>query len=143
MSDAEMNIENQDALAAMLEGRSDEEISAFVKELGIDTLLEQVSSAISERFDGEKAAGQSAVIQWDVTDDDGLHSFHIIVADGKCETAMGPGESPRVTLGFGVPAFVKFLSGKLDGMQAFMGGQLKLTGDMMFAQTMQTWFPTS
>ena len=27
-----------------------------------------------------------------------------------------------------------------DGMQAFMSGKLKLGGDIMLAQTMQTWF---
>lgn len=137
------DIASQEALAELLDGRTDDEISAFVAELGLDTLLEQVSSAIAERFDPEKAAGQSAVVQWDVTDAEGTHSFHITVADGTCTSAMGPGESPRVTLGFNVPSFLKFIAGKLDGMQAFMGGQLKLTGDMMFAQTMQAWFPTS
>jgi putative sterol carrier protein len=54
--------------------------------------------------------------------------------------AKGAGESPRVTLGLALADFVRFVSGKLDGMQAFMAGKLKLTGDMFFAQTMQTWF---
>ena len=88
--------------------------------------------------------GQSAVVQWDVTDSSGgLHSFHFAVDNGVCTAAVGAADSPRVTLGFGVPAFLKFLAGQLDGMQAFMGGQLKLTGDMMFAQTMQAWFPNT
>ncbi len=142
MSDAP-DISSQEALAELLEGRTDDEIAAFVAEMGIDTLLEQVSGAIAERFDPTKAAGQSAVIQWDVTDADGTHSFHITVADGTCTAAMGAGEAPRVTLGFTVANFLKFIAGKLEGMQAFMGGQLKLSGDMMFAQTMQAWFPTS
>jgi putative sterol carrier protein len=45
-----------------------------------------------------------------------------------------------VTLGMALPDFLRFITGKLDGMQAFMSGKLKLAGDMMFAQTMQTWF---
>src|SRR5207302_292598 len=32
------------------------------------------------------------------------------------------------------------IEGKPDGMQAFMTGKLKLSGDMMFAQSMQAWF---
>jgi putative sterol carrier protein len=35
---------------------------------------------------------------------------------------------------------LRLVSGKLNGMQAFFAGKLKLTGDMMFAQTMQGWF---
>jgi putative sterol carrier protein len=69
-------------------------------------------------------------------------SFHIDIADGSCSSAIGAAESPRVTLGFELPNFIKFIAGKLDGMQAFMGGQLKLTGDMMYAQQMQTFFDT-
>ena len=39
-----------------------------------------------------------------------------------------------------LPDFLRFLTGQLDGMQAFMTGKLKLSGDMMFAQSMQAWF---
>ena len=50
----------------------------------------------------------------------------------------------RANVGFGLPREdgrpVRFMAGQLDGMQAFMTGKLKLSGDMMFAQTMQAWF---
>jgi putative sterol carrier protein len=45
-----------------------------------------------------------------------------------------------VTLALAFPDFLRLVSNKLDGMQAFFSGKLKLTGDMMFAQTMQGWF---
>jgi putative sterol carrier protein len=62
------------------------------------------------------------------------------VADGTCTVAQGNAEPARVTLGMTLPDFLRFLTGKLDGMQAFMTGKLKLSGDMMFAQSMQAWF---
>jgi putative sterol carrier protein len=62
------------------------------------------------------------------------------VAGGKCEVVKGAAGPARVTLALAFPDFLRLVSNKLDGMQAFFSGKLKLTGDMMFAQTMQGWF---
>ena len=45
-----------------------------------------------------------------------------------------------MTLGQSLPDFLRFIAGELDGMQAFMSGKLRLSGDLMFAQNMQRWF---
>jgi putative sterol carrier protein len=140
MADETPDISDRDGLAALIEGLSDEEIETAVKVLGADEVIAQVADAIPAQFNADNASGQSAVFQWDVTVDGEIKSFHVSVADGTCTSAIGPAESPRVTLGFTLANFMKFIAGKLDGMQAFMGGQMKLTGDMMFAQQMQTWF---
>ena len=57
-----------------------------------------------------------------------------------CDVTSGAADAPKVTLGMSLPNFMRFIAGKLDGMQAFMSGQLKLGGDMMFATMMQAWF---
>jgi putative sterol carrier protein len=36
--------------------------------------------------------------------------------------------------------FLRLIAGKLNGMQAFMTGKLKVSGDLFFAQTFQGWF---
>ena len=91
----------------------------------------------------EKAGTENAVIQYDVAAPDGVHTFQLKVAAGKCEVAKGATGAPRVTLALSFPDFLRLVSGKLNGMQAFFAGKLKLTGDMMFAQTMQGWFNAS
>jgi putative sterol carrier protein len=133
---------NPEALGQLLEGRSDEEINQFVEAAGVDTVLTQVFDAMKERFAPEKAAGQSAVVQWDVNAPDGTHTFQFKVADGGASWSQGTGEAARVTLAFSLADFLRFVAGQLDGMQAFMGGKLRLSGDMMFATTLQTWFNT-
>ena len=52
----------------------------------------------------------------------------------------GAPESARVTLSLSAPDFLRLVTGKLNGQTAFFQGKLKLSGDMMFAQTMQGWF---
>lgn len=127
-------------LAAILDGRTDDEVNEVVTAVGVDDVLGQISAAMVERFQADKAAGQSAVIQWDITAPDGVHTFHITVNHGTCTATPGAGESPRVTLGLSLADFLRFIAGQLEGTQAFMSGKLKLSGDMMFAQSMQSWF---
>jgi putative sterol carrier protein len=133
-------IGSREELAALIEGKSDDEINTGVAALGVDKVLGQVLDGMVEAFQADKAAGQSAVIGWDVTAPDGTHSFQLDIADGTCTANQGSDKAARVTMGMALPDFLRFMSGQLDGMQAFMTGKLKLTGDMMFAQSMQAWF---
>ena len=133
---------NPELLAQLLEGRSDEEINAFATAAGVDTVLAQVFDAMKERLDPQKSAGQSAVVQWDVNAPDGTHSYQFKVENGSGSWTQGTSDTPRVTLTFSLADFLRFVAGQLDGMQAFMGGKLRLAGDMMFATTLQTWFNT-
>jgi putative sterol carrier protein len=134
------DIGSRDELAAMIEGKSDDEINAGVAERGTEKVLSQIFDYMAGRFQPERAGNQSAVIGWDITSPEGTHSYQFNVADGACTVVQGNPEPARVTLGMALPDFLRFLTGKLDGMQAFMTGKLKLTGDMMFAQSMQAWF---
>jgi putative sterol carrier protein len=133
---------NPEALAQLLEGRPDEEINQFVEAAGVDTVLAQVFDAMKERLDPQKAAGQTAVVQWDIKAPDGTHNYQFKVDNGSGSWTQGTPDAARVTLTFGLPDFLRFVAGQLDGMQAFMGGKLQLAGDMMFATTLQTWFNT-
>lgn len=140
MSD-QMNVNDRGALAQLLEGRSDEEINEFVGVAGVDTVLGQVFEGMRQAFVPERAAGQSAVVQWDVNTGEGTKSWTVRIADGQCSVTQGTAESPRLTLTwFTIGDFLRFVAGQLDGMQAFMSGKLRLAGDMLFAQTMQNWF---
>jgi len=130
------------ALAELVEGHSDDEITKAAEELGIDTLLDQVFAGMEQAFRPEKAAGQNAVVQWDVNAPEGTRSRTVRIADDTCKVEPGAAETPRLTLTLELPDFLRFVAGQLDGMQAFMSGKLKLGGDIMLAQTMQAWFAT-
>jgi len=130
----------REELAATLEGRSDEEITQGVLAQGADTVLQQIFAGMCEAFLADKAGSQSAVIQYDVNVGGTVHSYQLKIAGGKCELVKGAAGPARVTLTLQSPDFLRLVTGKLNGMQAFMTGKLKLTGDMMFAQVMQGWF---
>ena len=136
------DIGSREELATLIEGKSDEEINAGVAERGTDKVLGQIFEFMAAQFQPDRAVGQSAVIGWDITAPEATHSYQLKVADGTCSVNQGTGEAARVTLGMALPDFLRFVTGQLDGMQAFMTGKLKLSGDMMFAQSMQAWFRT-
>ena len=128
------------ALVELVEGHSDDEIVEAAEQLGVDTLLDQVFEGMQQAFQPDKAAGQSAVVQWTVDAPDGTRSRTVHIVDGTCKIEPGAADNPRLTLTLTLADFLRFVSGQLDGMQAFMSGKLKLGGDIMLAQTMQAWF---
>ena len=123
----------------MIEGKSDEEILTSVKG-NEGALLDGIFDGMKNAFDPSKAAGQSAIVQYDLETPGGLVSYQIKVDDGTCTVEKSAGGEARVTLGLSMPNFVRLIAGQLDGMAAFTSGQLKISGDMMFTQTMTGWF---
>jgi putative sterol carrier protein len=130
-------------LVGLIEGKSDDEILALIKELGEDTFFGSLFEEMAKRFLPDKAVGKNAVIQYDITTLDDTHTYQVVVAGGTCTTGPGAGQEASVTLALSAPDFLRLISGKLNGMTAFMSGKLKLKGDMMLAQTMQGWFDHS
>jgi putative sterol carrier protein len=140
MADQTAADQRRQELAATLEGRSDEEIIKGVEAQGVDVVLDQIFAGMCEAFLAEKAGTQSAVVQYDVTASGKTYTYQLKVADGKCELVKGTGGPAKTTLNLNAADFLRLVTGKLNGMQAFMSGKLKLGGDMMFAQVMQGWF---
>jgi len=128
------------ALAGLIAGRSDDEITSGVKAQGVTTVLDAVFDGMAAAFRPEAAGNGNAVIQYDVTTPDGKESYQLNVADGRCTVARGTPAPARVTLTLSLPNFLRLITGQLNGQQAFMSGQLKLAGDMSIAMVMQTWF---
>ena len=137
---ADFQASSPEELRALIEGRSDEEINAGLKVSGVEKALDAVFDGMVQAFIPEKAKGQGAVIQYDVGTADGKHSYQLKVDGGTCTVSKGSPESARVTLALAAPDFLRLVTGKLNGQTAFFQGKLKLSGDMMFAQTMQSWF---
>jgi putative sterol carrier protein len=130
------------SLKAAVEQRSNEELVSAIQsqEGGVDGVLARVFAGMAESLSPSKAAGQSAVVQYEIGAPDGIHQYAMRIADGRCEIEQGRVESPRVTIRIGLADFLRLITGNAIGMQLFMTGKLKVTGDLFFAQTYQSWF---
>ena len=128
------------ALHAMLAGRSDAEITAFVMGLGPETVLEPCFAAMAERFLPDKASDRRASMQFDIVTPEGTNTWHVFIADGTAKTGPGAALEPTVTVIMKLAPFLRLVSGMLEGFDAFMTGAAKIKGDLMLAQTMLDWF---
>jgi putative sterol carrier protein len=104
------------------------------------TSAKEVFDKVPEVFNADAAKGLDAVFQFDITGEGG-GQWNVAVKNGTCEVQEGTHASPTVTLTMSDETWLAMVNGELNGMQAFMGGKLKLTGDMMLAQRIPEIFP--
>ncbi len=91
------------------------------------------------RFVPAKAEGVNAIIQFNLTGDNG-GLYWLKIADGVCESGQGQAENPKMTLKAAADDWFAVSSGQLNAMQAFMSGKIKIEGDMGMAMKLQTMF---
>lgn len=101
----------------------------------IDTLMAKMPGA----FIPEKAPGLDAIIQFKFTGAE-AGDWYAVIKDGKCAAERGVHASPKLTLTVDSGDYIRILTGELDGMQAYMHGKLKLTGDLNLAMKLTQIF---
>jgi putative sterol carrier protein len=130
------------SLKQAVEQRSNEELVGAIQRQdgGVDGVLDKVFAGMAGSFNPAKAAGQQAVVQYEISAPDGGHEYAMRIADDRCEIEQGRAESPRVTIRIALADFLRLITGGANGMQLFMTGKLKVSGDLFFAQAYQGWF---
>ncbi len=87
----------------------------------------------------EKAVGLDLVFQFRITGDGG-GEWYARIHDGRCSSAAGVHDSPTTTIIMSRQDFMALVQGRLDAMQAFTTGRLKVEGDLMKSQLIQEIF---
>jgi putative sterol carrier protein len=101
---------------------------------------DQIVEAMPNYLVPEKAANTDATIAFDLSGEGG-GKWWVHIHDGKADSGKGePPEAPKLTLKAAVNDWVNIMTGKLDGMTAFMQGKLKTEGDLGLAMKMQSMF---
>jgi putative sterol carrier protein len=129
-------------ISQVLRGRSDDEILDLVHSVGgSDATLEQAFWGMKEAFQAERAAGQSAVIRWDITTpEDEVVTYELEVSDGECTLSRGAHGEARVVLALDLADFLRLVTGCMNGTEAYRAGKLNITGDMAVANVLAEWF---
>ena len=107
-------------------------------DINISEFMARMSAAL---IPGQ-AAGIDASIQLKLT---GAQAAEWVatIKDGKCTLAPGTHPAPKLTLRADSADFIQIFTGQMDGMQAFMTGKLKVTGDMGLAMKLLGLFKMS
>lgn len=97
-----------------------------------------VFESMVSRFDADEAYDMKALFQFDLDDAD---NYHLSIFDGKCEMSEGEHDDPTVTLNMDLDTLKEVMNGELDGMTAFMRGEIRAEGDIMLATKLIQIFP--
>ncbi len=103
------------------------------------TNVKEVFEKVEGFFNTTAAQGLDAVFQFDITGDEG-GIWNVIVKDGICQAQEGTHDAPTVTLTMSAEDWLAMVNKELNPMQAFMSGQLSVSGDIMLAQRIPELF---
>ena len=106
------------------------------------TSVAEIFQLMPSRFNAQAAQGVNATYQFDLTGDNG-GTYHVKIANGACQVEQGPAASANITITMAAQDYIDMINGKLNPQMAFMGGKLKIKGDMSLALKMQQIFPNA
>merc|ERR1712061_931563 len=95
---------------------------------------------MGSRYFGSSHSGSShsgAVFQFIISDAGPEGKFTLDLKNGSGDAKPGEDSKADCTITMKDDDLMAMSEGKLDGMQAFMGGKLKINGNMMLAQKLQ------
>jgi putative sterol carrier protein len=102
----------------------------------VNTPKEFIEKVLQGTFDEEKAAGLTAVVQFQIKGDNG-GAWHMAIRDGKLEVGQGTADAPHITLTMKDSDYVALVNGKLSLQKAFITGKLQFKGDMNLGMKLQ------
>ncbi len=106
----------------------------------IDAKIRKLMAEMPKAFKPEKAAGVNAIIVYNLTGEGGS-VWTSRIADGQCTVEEGQTEeAPTLKITMDAKDYLDMMAGRLDGMQAFMTGKIKVEGDIMLASRLMTFF---
>lgn len=101
--------------------------------------IRDLIAAMPLAFNGEAAGELSAVIQFDITDED-PGDYYLAIADGACTAYAGLHANPSATIRTPADVWLKISRGEMNGATAFMTGKYKVTGSLQLLMKMEKLF---
>jgi putative sterol carrier protein len=96
---------------------------------------------MAEHFNASAAKGVNATLQWDLSGDGG-GSWALKIENDACELIDGGVENPTTRFELATADWLAIASGKLNAINAFMTGKLKVKGDQGLAMRVNNFFPS-
>jgi putative sterol carrier protein len=99
--------------------------------------VREVFDEIPGQFDATAWGSQDAVLQFNITGDDG-GTWVVDIKNGVASVSNGAAASPNMTVTTSGPDMLAIVNGDLNAVSAFMQGRVRIEGDMSLAMKLQT-----
>jgi putative sterol carrier protein len=107
----------------------------------IPDTVKETMEALPLAFQPDKARGMNETFQFELTGE-GAGTWVAKIADGQCTVTEGAIDHPSATISLEAADYVAIAQGKLDMAKAFMGGKIKVKGDMGLIMKLPDLFKT-
>ncbi|MCJ8307583.1 MAG: SCP2 sterol-binding domain-containing protein [Rhizobiaceae bacterium] len=107
--------------------------------LETDPTIEQIISAMPQRFNPDAAGDLDAVLQFILTGDDGGDYFATI-RDRTCTLSNGRHPDPTLTFKMAASTYVDMVMGRESGQAAFFKRKLTYSGPINLVVKVHTFF---
>jgi len=94
-------------------------------------------SKLQQNFDVAKAEGLTAIVQFEITD---AGNSHMVVDNGQCQFFSGDHDTPNTIISMDTDTLYSIIEGRISGMQGFMFGKVKASGDQRLAAKLDSFF---
>jgi NAD(P)-dependent dehydrogenase (short-subunit alcohol dehydrogenase family)/acyl dehydratase/putative sterol carrier protein len=125
------------ALGAMLQALTSKPEKAVqpVESLTVKAVFGRMPGA----FQKDRASGVDVVFQYHIVGPAG-GEWYVTIKGGTCEVKTGEHAQPTTTIMMSDEDFLNLINGKLNAMQAYTSGKLKIHGDIMKSQLIEKLF---
>ena len=97
--------------------------------MDVKTPKEFFEKVLPAKFDPSKAAGIDAVVQLNITGDNG-GDWYLIIKDKKLEVKTGIYQNPVISVKMKDADYIDMINGKMTGDKAYMTGKLRFKGNI-------------
>jgi putative sterol carrier protein len=103
------------------------------------TQASELIESMPQAFRPDKAGNAKAAIQLDLKGDGG-GVWLLDIANGECQVRPATDAKPDVTVTMGADDFVALYHNRLNPVQAFMSGKIKVSGNVGLVMQLLNWF---
>jgi hypothetical protein len=98
-------------------------------------MVRRALEGLRERL-GEPELDDPPVIRWDVATATATLSFGMAREEGDWVVTEGVPTAPTVMIGLTAVDLFRLATGRMDGMDAFLAGRVRLSGDLLVARAL-------